>query len=117
MDGEGIQRYVLEILASLEPLDPAKVILFGSSAREQSAEVDDLDLLVVVKSEQLPQTYREKTAIYLPVAQALRAIRQRISLDLIVHTQAMHDRFVRLNSQFARRVLQEGKVLWESRDP
>jgi predicted nucleotidyltransferase len=117
VDRNSVQGYIAEIVASLEPLDPAKVILFGSAAHEPPAEVGDLDLLVVTRSNELPQTYREKEAIYLAVAQALRAVRQRVPLDLIVHTQPMHDRFTALDSQFARHVLQEGRVLYESHHP
>ena len=117
MDSHVSQRHIPEILACLKPLDPAKVILFGSAARQQSAEVGDLDLLVVLKSDRLPQSYREKEAVYLTVAQALRTVRRQVPLDLIVHTQAMHARFIELNSQFARSVLQEGRVLYESHHP
>jgi hypothetical protein len=86
-------------------------------ARAASEEVADLDLLVVTKAEYLPRTYREKEEIYLTVAQALRTIRQRIPVDLIVHTRPMYARFIEQNSQFARRVVQEGKVLYESDHP
>ena len=109
-----IQQFIPEILACLESLAPAKVILFGSGAQEEGGEVGDLDLLVVTQSRVFPQTYREKESIYLPVARALRRVRRRVPVDLIVHTQPMHARFVELNSQFAQEVLREGKVLYES---
>ncbi|HOU11902.1 MAG TPA: nucleotidyltransferase domain-containing protein [Anaerolineae bacterium] len=117
MNRDEVQQYIPAIVACLKPLDPAQVILFGSGARAASAEVGDLDLLVVTKAEYLPHTYREKEEIYLTVAQALRAIRQRIPVDLIVQTRPMYARFIEQNSQFARRVVQEGRVLYESDHP
>ena len=117
MNPAEVQSYIPAIVACLKPLDPAQVILFGSGARAQTGEVGDLDLLVVTKSEHVPRTYREKEEIYLTVAQALRAIRQRIPVDLIVHTRPMYARFIEQNSQFARRVVQEGRVLYESDHP
>ena len=114
---DDVQQFIPEILACLEPLAPAKVILFGSSAKDEGAEVGDLDLLVVTKSGVFPQTYHDREAIYLPVARALRRFRRRVPVDLIVHTQSMHARFVELNSQFAQEVLREGKVLYESPHP
>jgi predicted nucleotidyltransferase len=117
MNRDEVQHYIPAIVACLKPLDPAQIILFGSGARAQTGEVGDLDLLVVTKADYVPRTYREKEEIYLTVAQALRAIRQRIPVDLIVHTRPMYTRFIEQNSQFARRVVQEGRVLYESDHP
>ena len=117
MNRDEVQRYIPAIVTCLKPLDPAQVILFGSGARALSGEVGDLDLLVVTKADYMPRTYREKEEIYLAVAQALRAIRRRIPVDLIVHTRPMYTRFIEHNSQFARRVVQEGRVLYESDHP
>jgi uncharacterized protein len=114
MQRDEVQRIIPEIVACLRPLEPAKVILFGSGARDQADEVADLDLIVVTGSDQMPRTYREKEAVYLQVAQALRSLRQRVPLDLIVHTQPMHERFMELDSQFARQVTQEGRLIYES---
>ena len=117
MNRDEVQHYIPAIVACLQPLDPAQVILFGSGTRALPGEIGDLDLLVVTKADYVPRTYREKEEIYLTVAQALRAIRQRIPVDLIVHTRPMFARFIEQNSQFARRVVQEGRVLYESDHP
>ncbi len=114
MNAETLRHYIPDIVACLTPLNPDKIILFGSGAREAPADVGDLDLIVVTRADHLSQTYREKEAVYLPVAQALRPIRRRIPPDVIVHTRPMHTKFLALDSQFARRVRQEGKVLYES---
>jgi predicted nucleotidyltransferase len=108
---------ISEITARLAPLDPVKVILFGSQAKDTATEESDLDLIVVLKSDVFPRTYREREAIYLEVARLLRDIRRNTSVDLIVHTQPMHDRFIEMNSLFAREVLQKGVVLYESHNP
>jgi len=118
MTQQAVKQYIPEIVACLRPLDPARVILFGSGAHDHpEAEVNDVDLIVVTKAEDVPQSYREKEDIYLVVAQALRDIRRRIPLDLIVHTRAMHAKFTELDSQFARHVLEEGIVIYESDHP
>lgn len=116
MTQEDVEATIPEIVACLKPLDPDRVILFGSGARDDrpASEVNDVDLIVVTKAEDVPQTYREKEDIYLVVAQALRDIRRRIPLDLIVHTRAMHAKFRQLDSQFARHVLEEGRVIYQS---
>lgn len=92
MTQDVVQQTIPEIVACLKPLDPARVILFGSGARGDATEVNDLDLIVVTKSAALPSSYREKEAITLTVAQALREIRRRVPLDLIVHTRGLRMR-------------------------
>ena len=103
-----------EIITCLKPLDPLKVILFGSQARGTATEGSDLDLLVVLRSDILPRTHREKEALYLQVARLLRAIRQEMPVDLIVHTRPMHAKFIAMHSLFAEEILQKGVVLYES---
>jgi hypothetical protein len=34
-------------------------------------------------------------------------------IDLIVHTKRMHEKFVKLNGSFAKKVLEKGVVLYE----
>jgi four helix bundle protein len=114
MDSAACLSAITDRLASL---DPAKVILFGSRADDTATEASDVDLIVVLKSDVLPRTYREKEAIYLEVARRLRDIRRNTAMDLIVHTQPMHDKFIEMNSLFAREVLQKGVVLYESHHP
>ena len=74
----------------------------------------DLDLLVVLRDDRLPATHREKEDTFLSVARLLRDIRRKAPIDLIVHTQPMHRKFIEMNSLFAREVLEEGIVLYEA---
>lgn len=109
--------YLPEIVAQLQAINPAKIILFGSQASGASNETSDLDLLVVLRDDLLPATYREKQDVYLKVARLLRDIRRKTPVDLIVHTQPMHRKFIEMNSLFARQVLEEGIVLYEADNP
>ena len=106
--------YIAQVLAELAPLNPAKIILFGSYASGTATADSDLDLLVVTNSPELPQTYQDKEQIFLEVARRLRDIRRKISIDLIVHTMPMYERFKEMNSAFARDIEQKGILLYES---
>lgn len=114
MDALQVARYIPEIIERLRPIDPAQVILFGCGANAAAAEINDIDLLVVTQSNEFPNSHREKESIYLEVAARLRDVRRRVSMDLIVHTRPMHERFLTLNSLFAQEVLRSGVTIYES---
>ncbi len=106
--------YLSEIVAQLQSLDRAKIILFGSQTSGAADAASDLDLLVFLRDDRLPASHREKEDTYLTVARLLRDIRRRTPVDLIVHTQPMHRKFIEMNSLFARQVLEKGIVLYEA---
>lgn len=109
-----LEQHIPHLVDRLQGIDVAKVILFGSYAYGAPSEVSDIDLLVVVNSDFYPTTYQEKSDLYLQVARAIRDIRQQVPVDLIVHTNAMHQRFIEMNSLFAQEILQKGKVIYEA---
>ena len=111
------RQYIREIIARLQPIDPVKIILFGSQASGDADEDSDLDLIVVTSSDKLPASHREKEDVYLEVAKLLRDIRRETPVDLIVHTRPMHAGFIEMDSLFARQVLQKGVVLYEADHP
>ena len=106
-----IQELKHEIVELLKPLDLEKVILFGSYAYGTPNEDSDIDLYVVTKDEFIPQSYKEKSVIYLSVSRQIRGLRKKNAIDLLVHTKAMADKFKELNSSFSKELLSKGKVL------
>lgn len=105
------------ILDRLLPLQPEKIILFGSYAYGEPHKDSDIDLLVVTNDDFLPQNYREKTDVYLEFADAIHELRKQIAIDLIVHTKPMHRKFIELGSMFSKEILQHGVVLYETDYP
>lgn len=90
---------------ALAPLHPETVILFGSYAWGRPTPDSDIDLYVVTADDSMPTTYEENMQNYLKVASLLRQINKNVPIDLIVHTRPMHRAFVRLDSMFAREVM------------
>lgn len=97
-----------EIIERLKPLDPDKIILFGSYAYGTPNEDSDIDLYVVTKDEFIPQSWREKSEIHLKIARAMQDILQKYPTDLITHTRSMHQKFTELNSSFAKEIMSKG---------
>lgn len=108
--------YIPLIIEKLKLTNPEKIILFGSYAYGDPSEGSDLDILVVTGDNIIPTNFSEKSLIYLRISKAITDIKKEFPVDLIVHTKAMHKRFIQNNSLFARELLTKGKVLYEKND-
>ena len=110
------QEIMVSIVERLKKIDPLKIVLFGSYAYGSPHENSDVDLLVVTNDDFVPKTFSEKNAIYLGVSELLLDFKKSIPIDLIVHTKAMHRKFIELGSMFSKTIRTSGKVLYEKTD-
>ena len=106
-------NYIPLIIEKLKSTQPEKIILFGSYAYGEPTVISDLDILVVTGDNTIPTSFSEKSQIYLRISQAISEIKKEFPIDLIVHTKAMHQKFIEINSLFARELLTKGKMLYE----
>ena len=103
----------IQLIERLKKINPYKIILFGSYAYGTPGKDSDVDLLVVTDDDFVPRNFAEKNEIYLRVANMITEIEKQVPIDLIVHTKAMHQKFIRLGSMFARKITSSGAVLYE----
>ena len=83
---------------------PEKIILFGSHARGDAQPDSDVDLLVIMDSDQHPS----RTAAEI----TYRVHPRRYPLDLIVRSPQMVRTRLQMNDWFMRDVMREGRVLY-----
>lgn len=102
-----------QLIEKLKKTDPCKIILFGSHAYGKPGPDSDIDILVVTEDDFLPENFSEKNDIFLRVSNSITDIEKKIPIDLIVHTKAMHRKFMEMRSMFARKIAADGKVLYE----
>ena len=99
------------IVKRLKPLNPDKVILFGSYAYGTPNEDSDIDLYIVTNDNFMPQTWKEKSDVYQKVANQLDDIVSMYETDLIVHTKKMYEKFVKMDSMFSRKIFSQGELI------
>ncbi len=109
-----IESIKSEIIKRLKPLNPEKVILFGSFATNSANENSDIDLYIVTQDNYMPKTWREKMDIKLKFSKALRDLKQEYDIDLITHTKKMHQKFLNTNSLFSKEIQTKGQVIYAS---
>jgi uncharacterized protein len=100
-----------EIIEFLRPIDPEKVILFGSYAYGIPNVDSDIDLYIVTKENIIPETFEENLLIKKRVYQALDKFRKKYASDIIVHTMPVHQKFIELGSSFSKEIMQKGIIL------
>jgi predicted nucleotidyltransferase len=105
IDIEIIKKLIVE---RLSPLNPYKVILFGSYATGNPKADSDIDLYVVTNDDFIPQNWKEKSEIYLKYSNSIRDLQKTVPIDLIVHTKKMYEKFIMTNSSFYRNVISKG---------
>jgi len=104
------------IIKRLSGLEVQKIILFGSHAWGQPGTDSDIDLLVVLAEDTVPETSADHGHLHQRVACLLRDVERDVPIDLIVHTRPMHQEFLDRNSMFARKVARQGRILYEKGD-
>jgi predicted nucleotidyltransferase len=105
LNEETKKELVMRIKAA-EKVD--KILLFGSEATGTAGPDSDIDLLVVLDSEVMPASFRERSDNYLQISRAIRKIEKRYPIDLLVYTRPEFEMLKESGSMFVRRVLREG---------
>lgn len=99
-----IQKIVWQIV---DKFHPRKIILFGSYADGQPTEDSDVDLLIVMDTDEQPI----HTA-----ARISAAIDHDFAMDILVFRPAELEASLQRKGVFAREVMSKGIVLYEDRD-
>jgi predicted nucleotidyltransferase len=91
------------LTAAASKLGVKRIVLFGSLMRREPSLASDLDLLIIWDT---PLGFLERTV------ELYRRLQPRVSTDLLVYTSREMKRMI--HTPFVRRVLEEGRVLYEA---
>ena len=101
---EDIERVAREIA---EKFDPEKIILFGSYAYGTPSDDSDVDLLVVMETEDDPITASVRIRM---------AVDAHFPMDLLVRSPEELQYRIPLNDWFLKELTEKGEVLYERTD-
>ena len=104
---------VEEMTQRLKELQPYKVILFGSYARGNPTEDSDLDVAVILDSDDIAEEFAERMNRWRPVARAVREVHYKIAMDIMVYSRAEIDYLKKKGNDFVTELENTGKVLYE----
>ena len=88
----------------IEKYEPDKIILFGSAARGEYDEVNDLDFLIIKQDVPLYGIDRMRELDEL--------IERNIAADMLVYRPDEFEDRIKLGDPFIKTILEEGRVLY-----
>lgn len=108
--------FLQEIVNKLKILNPYKVILFGSVASGRQGKDSDLDITVILDSEEVVPTAEEKVEQKVRVRKSVYELSKQTPIDLIVYTKAEYEILSQNDSAFIEEIENNGIVLYEKAD-
>ena len=107
------KSYIDQIKTQLKEIDPYKIILFGSLSKDLESPNSDIDLLVILDSNNISQNYQEKMENKMLVRRCIYNISKQIPIDLIVYTKKEYEIIKNNKNSFFKDIEKTGKILYE----
>ncbi|MCL2283716.1 MAG: nucleotidyltransferase domain-containing protein [Fibromonadales bacterium] len=103
---------VKEMTERLKELKPYKVILFGSYAKGNPTEDSDLDVLVILDSNDFVKSFKEKMERKMRISKMLLEINYKIAMDILVYSKIEFEYLKEKNNFFIKEIEKTGKILY-----
>ena len=113
MSGVEKDTYLQDIINVLSKLEIKEIILFGSINNGNFDEESDIDLLVILDIDKIPETYEEKMEMKLQLRKAIREINRKIAIDLLVYTKKEFEIIKKEGNNFFQDIIKNGRKLYE----
>jgi predicted nucleotidyltransferase len=108
-----INTALTDIVSSLKVADPYKIILFGSYAKGNANEHSDIDLMVILDTEEVAKNRNERMEKKLYIRELVRGINREFAMDILVYSKAELQKARDYYHFFIDEVEKTGKVLYE----
>lgn len=109
----GTDSYIQEIINKLSKLNIKEIILFGSMNNGNFDDESDIDLLIILDIDKIPETYEEKMKMKLELRKAIRTINRKVAIDLLVYTKKEFELIKKEGNNFFQNIIKNGKKLYE----
>jgi len=101
------------LVLSLKPSNPYKIILFGSYAKGHPDEHSDIDLMVILDNHHVSSTYEERLNQKINIRNLVLDINRKMPLDLLVYSKEELSIVKRNGNFLIDEIEKTGKVIYE----
>ena len=108
-----IKAILNNLVDSLKPADPYKIVLFGSYANGTPNEHSDIDLMVILDNYDVSKTYKERLDKKVYINKMVLDINRKMPLDILVYSREEFNIVKDYNDYFFDEIEKTGKVLYE----
>ncbi|MDR1248209.1 MAG: nucleotidyltransferase domain-containing protein [Treponema sp.] len=108
-----INEILDDLVFSLKPSDPYRIILFGSYAKGNQNENSDIDLMVILDDNHVSKTYAERLNKRISIRKLVLEINRKIPLDILVYSKAELKKIKEHGNYFIDEIEKTGKILYE----
>ena len=102
-----------DLVFSLKPSNPYKIILFGSYARGNPNENSDIDLMVILDNNHVSKTYEERLNNKVFIRNLLLEINRKIPLDVLVYSKEELNLMKKYGNYLIEEIEKTGKTIYE----
>ncbi|MGL1893395.1 MAG: nucleotidyltransferase domain-containing protein [Spirochaetaceae bacterium] len=108
-----LRGYIPQIVESLKEIDPFQIYMFGSVARGTENQDSDIDLAVILNTDDMPKTYDEKLRNKVTVRNTILELSMEVSIDILVYTKEEFKILNQFNKTFMTEITEKGILLYE----
>ena len=101
------------LVSSLKPSDPFKIILFGSYAKGDPNEHSDIDIMVILDNYHVSKTFEERLNRKIAIRNLVLEINRKIPLDILVYSREEFNIVKNYGNYFIDEIEKTGQVIYE----
>ena len=101
------------LISSLRPSDPYKIILFGSYANGNPNEHSDIDIMVILDNDHVSKDFEERLNKKISIRNLVLEINRKIPLDILVYSREEFKIVKSFGNYFIDEIEKTGKVIYE----
>ena len=101
------------LIFSLKPSDPYKIILFGSYANGNPNEHSDIDIMVILDNYHVSKTFEERLNKKIFIRNLVLEINRKIPLDILVYSREEFQIVKNYGNFFIDDIEKTGRVIYE----
>jgi predicted nucleotidyltransferase len=102
-----------DLVFSLKPSNPYKIILFGSYANGNPNENSDVDIMVILDNHHVSKTYEERLHKKVLIRNLVLEINRKIPLDILVYSKAELNMIREHGNYLIDEIEKTGKIIYE----
>jgi len=101
------------LVFSLKPSDPYRIILFGSHAKGNPTENSDVDIMVILDNNHVSKTYEERLNKKVFIRNLVLEINRKIPLDILVYSREELNLMKKYGNYLIDEIEKTGKIIYE----